>query len=145
MTTQTTDLDARLSNAGETEKRLVAVLQQRTGKVADVLEVEREIARVREQIERMTSERVRLRDRVTARGGDRRCQGGKKGVAGSWNSLARRPFSQRARGRDHGGDVGSVGNGAVPDPCSAVGDSGGDDSGVASHGRLATLARGPQS
>ena len=85
MTTQTTDLDARLSNAGETEKRLVAVLQQRTGKVADVLEVEREIARVREQIERMTSERVRLRDRVTC-DGDRRCQGGKKGVAGSWNS-----------------------------------------------------------
>lgn len=62
---ETTDLEARLSNARETEKRLVAVLQQRTGKVADVLEVEREIARVRGDIERMTSERVGLRDRVT--------------------------------------------------------------------------------
>ena len=62
---ETTDLEERLSNARETEKRLVAVLQQRTGKVADVLEVEREIARVRGDIERMTSERVGLRDRVT--------------------------------------------------------------------------------
>ena len=62
---ETTDLEARLSNARETEKRLVAVLQQRTGRVADVLEVEREIARVRGEIERMTSVRVGLRDRVT--------------------------------------------------------------------------------
>jgi len=65
VTSQATDLDARLSNARETEKRLVAVLQQRTGKVADVLEVEREIARVRESIELMTSEREHLKDRVS--------------------------------------------------------------------------------
>jgi hypothetical protein len=54
----------RLSNARETEKRLVAVLQQRTGKVSDVLEVEREIARVRGEIERMTTSREQLRDRA---------------------------------------------------------------------------------
>jgi hypothetical protein len=65
VTSQATDLDARLANARETEKRLVTVLQQRTGKVADVLEVEREIARVRESIELMTSRREQLKDRVT--------------------------------------------------------------------------------
>ena len=64
VTSQATDLDARLANARETEKRLVTVLQQRTGKVADVLEVEREIARVRESIELMTSQREQLKDRV---------------------------------------------------------------------------------
>ena len=65
VTSQAADLDARLANARETEKRLVTVLQQRTGKVADVLEVEREIARVRESIELMTSQRAHLRERVT--------------------------------------------------------------------------------
>ena len=65
VTSQATDLDARLANARETEKRLVTVLQQRTGEVADILEVEREIARVRESIEQMTSQREQLRERVT--------------------------------------------------------------------------------
>jgi hypothetical protein len=64
VTSQATDLDARLANARETEKRLVTVLQQRTGKVADVLEVEREIARVRESIELMSSQREQLKERV---------------------------------------------------------------------------------
>ena len=65
VTTQVVDLDARLANARETERRLVQVLQQRTGKVGDVLEVEREISRVRESIERMSAERTGLGRRVT--------------------------------------------------------------------------------
>ena len=65
VTEQVVDLNARLTNARNTEKRLTLVLEQRTGKVADVLQVEREIARVREEIERMDAERTTLERRVT--------------------------------------------------------------------------------
>lgn len=64
VTQQYVDLVARLANARHTELRLVQVLQQRTGKVADVLEVEREIARVREEIERMDAQRKNLEKQV---------------------------------------------------------------------------------
>jgi uncharacterized small protein (DUF1192 family) len=64
VTQQYVDLMARLSNARATEKRLVEVLQTRTGKVHDVLEVEREIARVREEIERMDAERKTMENLV---------------------------------------------------------------------------------
>jgi Domain of unknown function (DUF4349)/Putative zinc-finger len=65
VTEQVVDLDARLSNARNTEKRLVELLQQRTGKVSDVLEAEREVARVREEIERLDAQRKNLARRVT--------------------------------------------------------------------------------
>ena len=58
------DLEARLRNARATEQRLIAVLNDRTGKVKDILEVEREIARTREEIERMDAQRVNLMNRV---------------------------------------------------------------------------------
>jgi hypothetical protein len=64
VTEQAVDLDARLTNARNTEKRLTDVLEHRTGKVGDVLAVEREIARVREEIERMDAERTNLHRRV---------------------------------------------------------------------------------
>jgi hypothetical protein len=64
VTAQSVDLDARLANARRTEQRLVAVLAQRTGKVSDVLEVEREIARVRGEIEQMEGSRKRLTTRI---------------------------------------------------------------------------------
>jgi anti-sigma factor RsiW len=64
VTQQYVDLNARLSNARNTEQRLVEVLQQRTGKMADVLEVENEIARVRGAIEQMEAERKNLEHRV---------------------------------------------------------------------------------
>lgn len=64
VTQQYVDLVARLSNARATEQRLVQVLQQRTGKVRDVLEVEREIARVREEIERMEAQRKGIEKQV---------------------------------------------------------------------------------
>ena len=46
------DIGARVANARRLEQRLVELLAHRTGKLADVLSVERELARVREQIER---------------------------------------------------------------------------------------------
>ncbi len=64
VTHQYVDLVARLSNARNTEQRLVEVLRQRTGKVADILAVEREIARVREEIERMNAQAKNLENQV---------------------------------------------------------------------------------
>lgn len=63
-TYQVVDLEARLRNARATEERLIAVLNERTGKVEDILEVEREIARTRQQIERMDAQRENLLQRV---------------------------------------------------------------------------------
>lgn len=47
------DLTARAANGRRLEDRLVELLRTRTGKLQDVLSVERELARVREEIERM--------------------------------------------------------------------------------------------
>ena len=46
------DLSARAANARRLEARLIELLATRTGKLSDVLTVERELARVREEIER---------------------------------------------------------------------------------------------
>jgi hypothetical protein len=46
------DLTARLVNARRLEARLIELLANRTGRLSDVLTVERELARVREMIER---------------------------------------------------------------------------------------------
>ena len=64
VTTAVVDLNVRLSNARLTERRLSEVLQNRTGRVADVLEVEREIARVRTEIEQMEAQRQQIDRRV---------------------------------------------------------------------------------
>ena len=53
------DLNARVVNAHRLEERLIELLRTRTGKLQDVLTVERELARVREEIERMEG-RVRF-------------------------------------------------------------------------------------
>ncbi len=47
------DLSARVANGRRLEDRLVELLRTRTGKLQDVLSVEHELARVREEIERM--------------------------------------------------------------------------------------------
>lgn len=65
VTEQVVDVEARLANARNTEKRLVELLQKRTGDLADVLAAEREIARVREEIERHDAQRKNLERRVT--------------------------------------------------------------------------------
>jgi chromosome segregation ATPase len=64
VTQQHTDLVARLQNSRETEVQLRGILQQRTGKVSDVLEVEQEIERVRGEIETMEAEQKALEHRV---------------------------------------------------------------------------------
>lgn len=47
------DLTARVANARRLEDRIIDLLRTRTGKLQDVLSVEHELARVREEIERM--------------------------------------------------------------------------------------------
>jgi anti-sigma factor RsiW len=64
VTQQHADLDQRLKTARDTEDRLRAILQQRTGSVSDVLQVEEEIARVRGDIESMEAEQTNLEHRV---------------------------------------------------------------------------------
>src|SRR5262249_14976306 len=64
VTQQHTDLVARLKNSRDTEQRLREILQQRTGKIGDVLKVEQEIARVRGEIEQMEAEQKALEHRV---------------------------------------------------------------------------------
>ncbi|MEO6447371.1 MAG: DUF4349 domain-containing protein [Gemmatimonadaceae bacterium] len=58
------DLSARVRNARRLETRLVALLDTRTGKLEDVLAVERELARVREDIERLEGRLRYLETRV---------------------------------------------------------------------------------
>jgi anti-sigma factor RsiW len=65
VTEQVVDVTARLANARHTEKRLTDLLQKRTGDLADVLAAEREIARVREAIERLDAQRQGLGRRVS--------------------------------------------------------------------------------
>lgn len=57
------DLSAREANAKRLEERLVNLLATRTGKLEDVLAVERELARVREEIERTEGRLRYLRTR----------------------------------------------------------------------------------
>lgn len=64
VTDQVVDVEARLSNARNTENRLVDLLRRRTGNLADVLAAEREITRVREEIERFDAQRKSLERRV---------------------------------------------------------------------------------
>lgn len=53
VTAEYVDLQARMKAAKAAEQRLVELLGTRTGKLSDVLEVERELARVRSEIESM--------------------------------------------------------------------------------------------
>src|SRR6476646_6512937 len=50
------DTDARLKNARVMEQRLTEMLKTKTGKVSDLLQVEKELSRVREEIEKMQGE-----------------------------------------------------------------------------------------
>jgi type IV pilus assembly protein PilA len=64
VTQQHIDLAARLKNSHNTEERLNGVLQQRSGPVKEILEVEKESARVRGEIEQMEAEQQTLEHRV---------------------------------------------------------------------------------
>jgi hypothetical protein len=64
ITKEHVDLLARLKNARSTESRINDVIQHRTGNVQEVLEAEKESARVRGEIERMEAERQAMENRV---------------------------------------------------------------------------------
>lgn len=64
VTQQYVDLEARLDNARNTERRLTEMLSQRTGKLSDVLAVEKEIDSTRGEIEQMEAAHKALRNRV---------------------------------------------------------------------------------
>ena len=57
------DVQARMVNARRLEQRLIELLANRTGKLTDVLKVEGELARVREEIERYEGRLRYLRSR----------------------------------------------------------------------------------
>ena len=64
VTSQYVDLQARLSNARNTEQRLTELLRRQTGKLDEVVTVEEKISDVRERIERMEAEQKNLSQRV---------------------------------------------------------------------------------
>ncbi|MBZ5525268.1 MAG: DUF4349 domain-containing protein [Acidobacteriia bacterium] len=64
ITEQYVDLEARLANSRNSEQRLKELQRDRTGKLKDVMEVELQIGRVREEIETMDAERKNLGNRV---------------------------------------------------------------------------------
>lgn len=59
------DLNARMANSKRLEQRLVELLGTRTGRLEDVLAVERELARVRQEIERSEGRLRYLGNRVS--------------------------------------------------------------------------------
>jgi hypothetical protein len=58
------DLSARAANARRLEERLIDLLGTRTGRLQDVLSVERELARVREEVERIDGRLRYLKSRA---------------------------------------------------------------------------------
>lgn len=64
VTSQYVDLQARLTNARNTEQRLTELLRTRTGKLEEVVAVEEKLSEVREEIERMEAGKKALTKRV---------------------------------------------------------------------------------
>lgn len=64
VTEEFVDVSARMANAERLEDRLVELLTTRTGRLEDVLAVERELARIREEIERYQGRLRYLRTRA---------------------------------------------------------------------------------
>lgn len=65
VTEEYVDIEARIKNKRELESRVIKMLEERTGKLADVLEIERELSRIREEIERMEGRLRYLADRTS--------------------------------------------------------------------------------
>ena len=111
------DTEARLKNARVMEQRLIEMLKTKTGKVADLLQVEKELGRVREEIEKMQGElkywdsQVQFATVTISLVGER--HGGAGGVpaqgarsagplrAGSREDLQRHQSARVAKGADH--------------------------------------------
>ncbi len=64
VTEEYVDVQARLNNKRREEERLLSLLENSTSNLKDTLDVERELSRVREELERMTG-RLRLLDDLT--------------------------------------------------------------------------------
>jgi hypothetical protein len=93
VTRQHADLGARLKTARETEERFRAILGQRTGKISDVLEVERSIAGVRGEIEAMEAEQKTLEHRVDFASVEIQLVEEYKAQLGSPDSVSRRIYN----------------------------------------------------
>lgn len=65
VTAQYVDLEARIANQKRLEERVLGVLDQVKGKISEVLQVEQQLARVRETIERLEGQMRVLKDKVT--------------------------------------------------------------------------------
>jgi uncharacterized coiled-coil protein SlyX len=65
VTMQYVDLEARLANQKKVEERLLGHLNASTQQLKDIIEVEKELARVREQIDSLTAQFKALREQVT--------------------------------------------------------------------------------
>jgi Domain of unknown function (DUF4349)/Putative zinc-finger len=65
ITDQYIDLTVRLRTARATEQRIIDLLGTRTGKLSDVLEAERELARIRGEIESMDGQRANMQHQVS--------------------------------------------------------------------------------
>ncbi|MEX0978670.1 MAG: DUF4349 domain-containing protein [Pirellulales bacterium] len=59
------DVDARIRNKAKEEERLLKLLEERPGKLEDVIAIERELSRVREELERMQGRMRVLTDLTT--------------------------------------------------------------------------------
>ncbi len=64
VTEQRADLDARLHNARVQEKRILEITSGRTGSLAEVLEAEKELSRVRENIEKLEAQKAALSTQI---------------------------------------------------------------------------------
>lgn len=65
VTEQYVDLEARLGNAKRVEKRLLDLLDNKTAKLEDMIKVEKELGRVRENIESMVARKRYFDSRVS--------------------------------------------------------------------------------
>lgn len=64
VTAEYVDLEARITNQQRLEERIIALLAEKGGKIEDILSVERELGRVREEIERMQGQLRLLANRT---------------------------------------------------------------------------------
>ena len=65
VTAEYVDLEARIANQKRLEQRILSVLDEVQGRISDVLEVEKQLARVRETVERLEGQMRYLKDRVS--------------------------------------------------------------------------------
>lgn len=64
VTEQRADIDARLANAKVQEKRLLEIMATKSGSISDLVESEKELSRVRENIERLEAQQRSLKSKI---------------------------------------------------------------------------------